>query len=98
MLTEEAAVNSLAVEVRRAADTDFPVLARMAAKDPGVVAHTAYTYWVLRAMAEDVCSVPQPDGLAGYLAGVYVFHPGDAALLLQIVVRADRRPDSVVRS
>ncbi|WP_161962338.1 GNAT family N-acetyltransferase [Nocardioides speluncae] len=89
-------MQSRAAEVRPAVDTDFPVIARMAAEDPGVVAHTAYTYWVLQAMAADaVLVVPDAgEGLAGYVVGVYPFQP-EAALLLQIVVAPDRRRTGV---
>lgn len=70
----------------------------MAAEDPGVVAHTAYTYWVLHAMAEDaalvVTDAESPTGLAGYVVGVYPFQP-EAALLLQIVVAPHRRRSGV---
>jgi ribosomal protein S18 acetylase RimI-like enzyme len=78
----------LDVQIRPMREDDFPEVTRLVEKEPHIVRHTNYTYWVLRAMDPESLLVAEgPDGLAGFLAGVYQFQP-EHALLVQIAVRS----------
>jgi ribosomal protein S18 acetylase RimI-like enzyme len=86
------------VQIRPMRDEDFPEVASLVQEEPHIVRHTNYTYWVLRAMdAEALLVADGPDGLAGFLAGVYQFRT-EHALLLQIAVRPAARRTGVGRA
>lgn len=75
------------MQIRPMRDEDFPEVTKLVEQEPQIVRHTNSTYWVLRAMDPQALLVAEgPDGIAGFLAGVYQFHL-DHALLLQIAVR-----------